>query len=78
MRTKDVKFDPPSILKNKKKKKKALKQKVVDQAPEGAVRAVVVNAPHTSRSDGTDHSTVDYFWPADENGEEKTERWHVK
>jgi hypothetical protein len=79
----------PSIYKNKKKKRKALQQKVVDQAPEDAVRAVVVydltlflptcanhssNAPHTSRNDKSEHSTVDYIWPADENGEERKER----
>ena len=57
----DTIYQPGSIYRNDPDMKARVKARVKQMAPEWAVRAVIVNGIHTSRTDRKPHATVDYF-----------------
>ncbi|KAF9518781.1 hypothetical protein BS47DRAFT_1337916, partial [Hydnum rufescens UP504] len=57
-----ISFDPENMY----SRNPTMRQSLIDQVnayegPDGAVYAVIVNGPHTSRSDKRVHSTVDFY-----------------
>ncbi|RDL34662.1 Uncharacterized protein BP5553_07790 [Venustampulla echinocandica] len=57
----DITFDPNSMFARNPAKRQDHKDRVRNSAPDDAVSATIVNGFHTSRSDATQHITVDYY-----------------